>query len=298
MRSVRNSLRSRGISSTVCRAMTMTRRYGLFSRRMKETLTIMSEDSKQQGFGLTVPVTGGILNRERAEFLRGITHDLFEIAIHGFRHDDFSRLSDIDMKTDLIKAITTFRKHALKVVGYRAPYLRFQEGHAKILEDNAIEYSSSGIVTPERNSLKYQTLLEKADMITHENYGKSLNGLIKSGNYINIPVSMPDDEILIDRMKIRDQDVLTDLFFDIIDSSIRSNGFCVLQMHPERYKLLRDPINNVVGRLKDKGDVNFVTLSSLAKILKERKTDNNLDENSQIVCVTGDLDLMSIWDLW
>lgn len=269
---------------------------------MVKVLSQMSDDSKNHGIGITVPVSGEILTEKRADFLRSLLNDRFEIAVHGFRHEDFSIQSEERLIEDISEAKKVFKKHGFSPTGYRAPYLRSREDLLPLLAKNGFSYSSSRSAIMDRGPAKNRDLLIETDKIALDIYeSKRIHNKAdfeRTDGPMDIPVSLPDDEILIDRMGIRDDGLLGSILEDMIRASLESVSFAVIQIHPERYLLMRNALLSVVDNLLREGGINFVTLRELSDYLRSQQSSPLVTGDKKFVCVTGDLDIMSLHDLW
>jgi peptidoglycan/xylan/chitin deacetylase (PgdA/CDA1 family) len=276
-------------------------RYGLSDRRMAKTLSQISDDSKNHDMGITMPVSGEILTEKRVDFLKSLLNDRFEIAVHGFHHEDFSIHSAERLMKDISKAKKVFEEYGFHLTGYRAPYLKSRKGLLPLLAESGFSYSSSGSVIMDWTLAKNRNLLAEADKIASDIYElKRVNKADFDRPYglMDIPVSLPDDEILIDRMGIHDDDLLGSILEDVIRASLASLSFAVIQIHPERYLQMRKALLSVVDKLLSEGEVSFVTLRDLSDHLKSRTSSDLVPGEKKIVCITGDLDIMSLGDLW
>lgn len=285
---------------TVRRALRMVRRYGLSEKRMVAALSQMSSDSKNHGIGITIPVAGEILTDDRADFLKSLCHDGFEIAVHGFHHEDFSSLSEERLREDIARAKEVFGKYGFHPTGYRAPYLRSRADLLPLLAENGFAYGSSRTLIFDRSLAKNKTFLDRTDEIAIDLYGskrveKMTDSVERVEDTVEIPVSLPDDEIIIDRMGIKENDLLEILIEDTIRSALRFSSFAIIQIHPERYMIARKALLSVASRLSGEG-VNFITINSLADMIN--RTGQSPTGGKRYVCISGDLDIMSIWDLW
>jgi peptidoglycan/xylan/chitin deacetylase (PgdA/CDA1 family) len=268
---------------------------------MIKTLSQMSEDSKNHNIGITVPVSGEIITEKRAVLLKSLLNDRFEIAIHGFHHEDFSIQPLETLIEDISKAKSVFEKCGLSPTGYRAPYLRSRADLLLLLAKNGFSYSSSGTTIMNWVKAKNRDLLMKANKIASGIYeSKQINKEDYKDTEIptEIPVSLPDDEILIDRMGIRDVGLLGSILEDEIRASLESVSFAVIQIHPERYPLMREALFSAVENLRSEGGIRFVTLQTLSDSLRSRPISADTSGVEKLVCVTGDLDIMSLSDLW
>jgi peptidoglycan/xylan/chitin deacetylase (PgdA/CDA1 family) len=279
----------------------MARRYGLSDKRMFRTLSQMSADARDRKIGMTVPVVGSVLSGRRADFLKSISHDRFEIAVHGYSHDDFSSLEVERLREDISKAKATFEGFGFRPLGYRSPYLRPKDGLSRLLSEYGFSFSSSKAAASDRSAASNRAVLEVSDAIAREIYGPQISdprsvSLRQENRVIEIPVSLPDDEILIDRMGIREEGALEGILADIIGASLKSDSFAVIQIHPERYPFFRNALLSIADRMMREG-VRFITLGELSRGLQSQSRSPHASVDGKSVCVTGDLDIMSLRDL-
>jgi peptidoglycan/xylan/chitin deacetylase (PgdA/CDA1 family) len=275
-------------------------RYGLSERRISKALTQMSDDSKKYGIGITIPVTGEILTEARAKFLKSFLGERFEITVHGFHHEDFSVQSKERLIEDISRAKDAFERYGFHPTGYRAPYLKSGKELLPLLVESGFSYSSSRTSIVDWTLADNRELLTETDQIASKIYGSKridMEEFEKKGSLFDIPVSLPDDEILIDRMGIRDDDLLGSILEDVIRASLRSLSFAVIQIHPERYLLMRKALLTVVDKLLREGGISFVTLRDLSGLLSSGTSSTLFSGDRKYVCVTGDLDIMSLRDL-
>ena len=234
--------------------------------------------------------------------MKSITHERFEIAVHGYKHDDFSALDIGRLKEDISKAKETFEGYGFRPIGYRSPYLRPKDDLARLLSECGFAYSSSKTAISNRSGTSNRVILEKSDKIASEIYGppvsdmKSISANPENG-VLEIPVSLPDDEILIDRMGIDDQSKLESILTDIIGTSLRFNSFVVIQIHPERYSIFRNAMLSTADRIMREEEVHFITLGELSRGFRSPGPSSPASGKGKSVCITGDLDIMSLRDL-
>jgi peptidoglycan/xylan/chitin deacetylase (PgdA/CDA1 family) len=269
---------------------------------MIKVLSLMSDDSRRYGVGITVPVSGSLLSKERAEFLKGISHEKFEIAAHGFHHDDFSSLDSTALREDLERVRKTFNEYGINPVGYRAPYLRSRSELPQMLSETGFEYNSSDTAVFESPSSENKALFEQIGEIARSVYDTKMHevgfeNLDQRNGIVNFPVTLPDDEMLVDRFGIREEKRLESILEDAIHASLKYNSFVILQIHPERYPMLRDAVLSISKRLMLEGKYSFITLRELSKRFKTQNSSEIHADERKLICMTGDLDIISIWDL-
>jgi len=262
----------------------------------------MSIDSRTHDIGMTIPVVGSNINERRARFLKSVSHDRFEIAVHGFTHKDFSGISEEQLKEDVRRAKKAFEAYGFSPTGYRAPYLRSGRGLLRILSELGFTYSSSVTKVSDHSMSENKILLERCDEIALEVYGthpttaETITDRIENG-IIEIPVSLPDDEILIDRVGINDDAMLTSILEDIVHESFKLNSYAVIQIHPERYPIFRNALLSMREEMKRDSGVHFISLTELSKHLRSQIPQSDDIGKRKFISITGDLDIMSLRDL-
>ncbi|MFX0204197.1 MAG: polysaccharide deacetylase family protein [Candidatus Hodarchaeota archaeon] len=174
-----------------------------------------------------------------------------EFAIHGYQHIDYTRLSDEQLSRHLQKAIKIFREKNIPFLGFRFPYLRYNNTGIDILGSLFCWDSSHTILWNilektefnNRNWRKYQTLLNQ---YTCKNSDNSPSLPRFRSNILEIPVSLPDDDLLIDRLGIKDEKILFQIWSQILKMTYIRGELLVLQLHPERISLYKETLENLL----------------------------------------------------
>jgi hypothetical protein len=95
--------------------------------------------------------------------------------------------------------------------------------------------------------------------------------------FVEIPVSLPDDEILLDRMYIHDAEYLGNVWRKILDESHRRGELFTLQLHPERIDFFADALRGMLGEARGrKPGVWIATLDQIAEWWVD-KSGNRID---------------------
>ena len=90
------------------------------------------------------------------------------------------------------------------------------------------------------------------------------NGLVE------IPVSIPDDDIIIERLGIHDETIMYTIWEGIL-SRVRDRGeLFVMQVHPERYCLYKNALRRILVNVTDQGNVWIASLQEIAEWWHER----------------------------
>lgn len=221
------------------RILKILERYGLSCKKMESNMNIYVAILKKYGVVPTLPLTANVLGKHPV-LIRQLADNGIEFAVHGYKHIDYSQLSAKDLSLHLKKAIEIFRMHNIQVSGWRFPYLKYNNNFSHTFKNNLFEWSSNQsilwdvdkqIKNLSQNSLEYQTMLDQYNSKHSGNYislPRHLNGVLE------IPVSLPDDDLLIDRLGISDEKVITKIWSEILEQTYSRGELFTLQLHPER----------------------------------------------------------------
>src|SRR6267143_417885 len=252
---------AKGVLATIRRAVLISRRYGVSPSRMHSRLEEFSGFLEQWGVTATIPVTGIVLRRH-PEFSRALGE--FDVAVHGYRHVPYSSLSPAELARDLDAAMQVFRSNGFEPRGFRAPYLRSNRDVHRVLSKYGLVYDSS---SPRFDLLPghptYSSALALA-MLRYDGEVTHLHRPQNPGPPLEIPVSLPDDEILIDGLGISRVSVLSSVYENMLERTRETGDLLVLQIHPERFRLCRDALGNLLEDAVDDGAW-MATLSEVAK---------------------------------
>lgn len=163
-----------------------------------------------------------------------------EFAVHGYTHIDYSRLAPEVLQEHLQRAGSIFAAAGVPVSGFRSPYLRRGKDLYKAFETAGFSYAS--------NQPIWWDVLEEADFDGREEVGyrralafyepwhasEYLSLPQLSDDFVEIPVSLPDDEILLDRMNGEGSDLVGKVWRRILSQVYQKEELFVLQLHPER----------------------------------------------------------------
>ncbi|MBU4501131.1 MAG: polysaccharide deacetylase family protein [Nanoarchaeota archaeon] len=265
-------------------------RYGFSSSKMTKNLLQFSKASP----AVTWPITAKTLESHYTNIPKAPN---VEYAVHGCIHVDYSKLSAETLKKHLHKALQIFHTYNINVCGFRAPYLQWNNSDNNVLKSLGFLYNSSSSihwdVVPEKYLNKSYDLALTTYKPIDANQKQSLP-FIKN-DVVCIPVSLPDDEILIDRLGIKDQNILFKVWMKILEQTNERGELFVLQLHPERFHLANHALANLIKAAKQKS-VWVTTLKDVAEWWKTHANDGWPENYKSAFCITGDIDVMSIWD--
>ena len=226
--------RGKGITGAARRVAVIGRRYGPTAARMDAAIGRFMRILKSFEATASFPITAAALSRtegivEKYDFL-GV-----EFPVHGYFHVDHTRLSLQAQLDQLGAAKRLFEKRGLRPEGFRSPYLRASEDTLTVLRTLGFRYDSSQAVAfpvePAMQTDAYRRALELERARPVEDIGtmpRSEDGLLR------IPYALPDDEALVDRLRIDNANVMSRIWLDMLERTHVAGELFTLNLHPER----------------------------------------------------------------
>lgn len=257
------------------RCFSIVRRYGLSSERFKNTLIAFLTLMRRHGIVPTLPVTASVLERHSVFFNR-IAGFGAELAIHGYRHCDYTGLTKKQAQHEFQRAILVFKQNNIPIGGHRFPFLRKDADLIDMLADSGFRWDSSEVISwnsinpnqfKNRDWKNYQNILKTYGASDAE---ASLALPRFQGGLVELPVSVPDDDILIERLRLNDEKKLKEIWERML-VQIRLRGeLLVLQLHPERFHLYKNALDQLLDQAKAGADVWVAPLGKITEWWIER----------------------------
>lgn len=252
---------------SVKRGRIIIRVLGLTSRKMAANLRKYCRILDKYRTTATFPVPAVVLEKH-FNVLAGFK-DRVEFAVHGYSHKDYSLLTRRDCEEEFRKAKSIFSRLGLPAAGFRAPYLKWN-GNTLRAAARHYEYDSS------QSLLWHDEQLDNVRDWILSFYNPKDASQCQSlpvffGDAIHLSVSLPDDEILGDRLSMS-RVKATQFWLRILEQTYRRGEMFVLQLHPERIgrfdKSLESVLKNAAAR---KPGVWFATLKEIAEWWRARR---------------------------
>jgi len=283
----------KGISELLYRATLLPARYGLGPDRIQARVRRMQRILERADMTPTIPVSAVALERHPgiASVLRTV-----DVAVHGYRHVDYTTLTATEQAKDLDAAFSVFRGRGFDPKGFRGPYLRANRDTMGLLASRGVIFDSS----------RPRLLLPRRDpafpiVSTHvfHRYGSTPEGpaMPVGSRPLEIPVALPDDEILVDAMGLRAPSTLWRIYESMLDAARSEGSLIVLMIHPERFGIVSDALELFLEQAIDDGawKPSLTELSDWA--IKEGPGATKWPHGCRYaVAVTGDLDAVSLTD--
>jgi len=236
------------------RARGISQRYGFTPIQMEKALERFIELLKQFDCGATFPITAFILGRYSRNFSRYLDQNI-EFAVHGLTHVDYSQLAPKVQLTQLQQAIKIFGQAGISPTGFRSPYLSRNENLRKSLEKTGFSYVSNQPImwdAIDPNALTSSVIGNYEHVLNFYDPWKACDRLslpLLEDKLVEIPVSLPDDEILIDRLG-GENELVKKAWLCILRQTYLQGELFTLQLHPERINICAEALEEVLAEAK------------------------------------------------
>ena len=120
IRFILTRLRMRSIRQIFARLVSIVMRYEMSSESFQRILYAFSEFTNHFGVRPTFPVTATVVQRHPSQFQK-MEMAGAELAVHGFRHVDYTQLSKTQIQAHYKKAVQIFDENGLHATGFRFP---------------------------------------------------------------------------------------------------------------------------------------------------------------------------------
>ena len=142
MTSILFSIRSKGLRKYLKRGQAIVTSYGLTSSKMSGALNLFSQIVQDFQCAATLPVTAIAVERNGKSVEKYLAQGI-EFALHGYRHINHAQLTLDELRVHLGRAREAFVKAGIPVVGFRAPYLCFNEDLYLAASEIGLKYVSN-----------------------------------------------------------------------------------------------------------------------------------------------------------
>ena len=245
------SIRTKGVSNFRRRLWTVFTRFGFTEHRARRALDSIIQTVAKYGSQPTFFIPATVLNRHRS-LISTIERRGTEIGIHGYVHNDYRHLTSTSQYEQTASAIGVFCSADVSFTGFRNPYLGWTDDSLEVFRQLGFTYDSNEAVlhdvidrtrlTPELDDgfEKSLALFQAIPCTTYTllpHYEQSL---------LRIPTSIPDDEMLFDRLRMSTDEVGS-TWCSIMDRVFELGGIYVLNMHPERGVICRPALQSLIG---------------------------------------------------
>jgi len=254
---IAQTLRHRGLAGVTARAYSIVSRFGVTRGPMERRLDRFVAVTGEFGVQPSLPITASVLARCPA-LIRQLVEREVEFAIHGLVHNDHAVRGFDDQRESIGRAARIFEASGVPYSGFRGPYLRFNQATNDAVRACGLLYHSSQPVLFDvlpaefehgeqaaafRRPLEHlYRPLDAAKMAVRP---RSRQGLI------DIPVALPDDEIMVERLHL-DVEAQAAVWLGILDHTYLQGELFTLQLHPERIYECTELLRRVLAEARQR----------------------------------------------
>jgi peptidoglycan/xylan/chitin deacetylase (PgdA/CDA1 family) len=269
-------LTSKGWTHIPRRLCMIANRFGLGSLTSRRALEQFLEITGAHGCRPTLCITADLLDHH-GPIIEDICGRDVDIGLHGRYHIDHSLLSSEAQVREIAAGIANFKNIGIQVSGFRAPFLRFNEATGRAVVANNLLWASNSVMYCEgagcsellKKSTSVQALRE---FYTYRSFAKepSLPRWEWGTGCLKIPILVPDDEMLVDRLRIREPTKITDIWLRMLNVSHQQGELFTLLIHPERMDWVAKAMDTLLKTARDLGDVWVASLDEISRWWHER----------------------------
>jgi peptidoglycan/xylan/chitin deacetylase (PgdA/CDA1 family) len=233
------SIKTKGVHNFVRRLWTVFSRFGISESRTRQALHTIINTLRRYKGAPTFFIPAVVLGRHSG-LITEIANAGAEIGIHGYVHNDYRTLSKHEQYKQTQQAISVFQRMPISYQGFRNPYLGWTEDSLGVFTKLGFIYESNEAVIHDVIDLDHLSPLLKTG------FQKSLK-LFQAlpcnaytlrphfeGPLLRIPISIPDDEMVFDRLRITSTEEVGNIWSRIMQRVYDLGGLYVLNLHPER----------------------------------------------------------------
>ncbi|HKF36157.1 MAG TPA: polysaccharide deacetylase family protein [Ktedonobacteraceae bacterium] len=270
------SLQTKGVPNFARRLWTVFTRFGITEARIRRALYVVIDTLRENNGAPTFFIPAVVLGRH-PRMIAEIVRSGAEVGIHGYVHNDYRLLSKTAQYRQTEQAISLFRKTQNPYEGFRNPYLGWTEESVQVFTELCFTYDS--------NQAAFHDVIDLDRLPPHlrSGYEKSLvlfqaipcNAYTLrphfEGTLLRIPTSIPDDEMLFDRLRISNAEEVGHIWSKVVERVYALGGIYTLNLHPERAILCKRALDILLSCARNQPlPVWFARLMDIAQWWKER----------------------------
>lgn len=269
-------LETKGLIGFVLRIGTLVWRFDLTGKKMRQAVVQIDRIGKKCNYRPAIIIPALVLKRHY-DLLNHLPRGHLELAIHGYTHRNFKALDLNEQVREIQQAKGIFEKLQVPACGFRAPYLSWNGHTSKAVERNDLLWESDETFI--WNDFKNVPLSTLRRLMEHgvdvlynpRDARKSVVIPRLQGKVVCIPIALPDDEMLVDRLGIKDPGEIGRIWTKILENTYQRGDIFVLQLHPERFAICREPMEMLLDKaLHLKQDIWVTGMKEVAEWWKEK----------------------------
>lgn len=260
-------LETKGFVHSIERSAQVFYRYSFGRKRFSEMMNCLERNLGTDGIRVTFCITASLLESHLPflEMFKGLGH---EFAAHGYFHTNMKKKSLDEQHQILSLSYNAFEKLKMQVYGFRCPYLSYNENTLTALKESPFMWTSNNVVfwdgfqAADERAREHIRKLELLYCTTSSERCISVPARI--GKLIDIPITAPDDEMLLERCRIKDREEIARIWKGVFSSIYTRGELFHLLFHPERFRQIEEPLRKTIQEARcQQSPVWFPTLNEL-----------------------------------
>jgi peptidoglycan/xylan/chitin deacetylase (PgdA/CDA1 family) len=250
------SIRTKGVRNFLRRLWTVFTRFGFSEQRTRRSFVSILSTLRQGNSAPTFFIPAVVLTRH-PRLIAEIARQGAEIGIHGYVHNDYRLLSREQQLQQTMQAMDVFKQVQIPYEGFRNPYLGWNEATHPVFAELGLAYVSNDaivhhVIDPKQLPMGLRGGYQKSLALFQAIAGTAFTlrpSFVPnvSGRLLSIPTSIPDDEMLFDRLRITDPKEVGKLWSQVMQRVYDLGGIYVLNLHPERGVLCQPALEMLVN---------------------------------------------------
>jgi hypothetical protein len=276
---------TKGLMHSFERSAQILTRFARGKRKFQRMISFLQEDMNGDA-KITFCVTASLLSQNALLFrrLKQIGHD---VAAHGYIHTNMKRKSKKEQIEIIRKCSRAFDQFRMPVSGFRCPYLSYNKDTLDVLQRGGFAWTSNNMV------LWHNGTLGKSARVDDRSLKKirSLYSIQSADQYpvlprfinncLEIPITGPDDEMLLERFRVKKIKKIAEIWTDILEQTHKRGELFHLLFHPERFSHIKGCIKEIVEGLKRFDEpIWAASLMEITEWWKSRRTLSYEHENA------------------
>lgn len=246
------SIKTKGVHNFARRLRTVFTRFGLTEAQTRRALQAIIDTLRSYNAAPTFFIPAVVLQRH-PDLIAGIARRGAEIGVHGYVHNDYRTLTEPEQYNQTRKAVSVFQRLQVPFQGFRNPYLGWNDASLRVFTELDFTYESNqailhNVIDIEMLSPPIRSGFEKSLQLFQAT-SCSAYALRPhfEGKLLRIPTSIPDDEMLFDRLRITDAGEVGRIWSQVMQRVYDLGGLYTLNLHPERGILCQQALNSLLA---------------------------------------------------
>lgn len=264
---INHVIETKGLAHSLERSAQVFYRYSFGRKRFSDMMSCLEKNLGPAGIKVTFCVTASLLETH-LPFLEAFRDMGHEFAAHGYFHTNMKRKSLGEQREILSMSYEAFEKLRMQVYGFRCPYLSYNDNTIEALRESPFIWTSNNVVFWDGfigdDPASGARLAKLGRLYSTSSSEKFISVPARIGHLIDIPITAPDDEMLLERCRIRDAGEIARIWNGVFLKVYARGELFHLLFHPERFRHIEAPMRMTAEAAREMTPgVWFTTLNEL-----------------------------------